>query len=196
VTMSMPTEDRYTATKTQLLASIAFCMGGRAAEDVVFQQFSTGASDDLSKATRIARDMICSYGMSEKIGPVSVEDGGAQPFLGRELGQHAKHSEQTAREIDQEVEHMLSECYRRAKGWVVERRELLDKVAEGLLERETLDDQELGILLQGGELPPLAPPVTRTATGAEIEKSEGKAGETPESDFGDKGIPEPEPMPG
>ena len=116
VTMSLPTEDRYTATKSQLLASIAFCMGGRAAEDVVFEQFSTGASDDLAKATKIAREMVCTYGMSEKIGPVAVADSSGQPFLGRALSHQPKHSEQTAREVDIEVERMLSGAYQLAKG--------------------------------------------------------------------------------
>ena len=195
VTMSLPTEDRYTATKSELLASIAFCMGGRAAEDVVFDQLSTGASDDLAKATKIAREMVCTYGMSEKIGPVAVDDSTGQPFLGRELSHQPKHSEQTAREVDIEVERMLSGAYQLAKGLVVERRDLLDRIAEGLLERETLDDKELQILVDGGELPPLAAPVPAT-TSTSPEKSDGQSESGLEPSFGDKSIPEPEPMPG
>jgi cell division protease FtsH len=194
VTMAMPAEDRYTATKEQLLASVAFCMGGRAAEDVVFEQFSTGASDDLVKATKIAREMVCSYGMSEKLGPMSVEESDHPVFLGREIGQGPQHSQQTAIVIDQEVQRILSECYEHARGRISERRDLLDKIAHGLLERETLDNLELAVLVEGGELPPLE--LTAESTESSPETSEAKTGDAPEPRFGDKTIPEPEPMPG
>ena len=194
VTMSLPTEDRYTATKEQLLARVAFCMGGRAAEEVVFNQMSTGASDDLAKATQIAREMVCSYGMSERLGPMSIQESDHPVFLGRELGQPLKHSARTAIAIDEEVQRILGESYERAVGWMNERRDALDKIAEGLLERETLDDRELKILLEGRVLPPPVPAVRATA--GLSEQGEGEAAGKVEDRFGDDTIPEPEPAPG
>ena len=192
VTMSMPEEDRYTATKKQLTARIAGMMGGRAAEDIVFQQFSTGASNDLQQATQIARNMVCRYGMSEKIGPVSVAGDDGQPFLGRELAHSKEHSEDTAREIDEEIERILSEGYERAKYLLTERHDTLNRIAESLLERETLDDEELQVLLDGGELAPV-PETDQGDSGApesaEASESGGKRG------FGDDPLPDPEPMP-
>ena len=192
VTMSLPSEDRYTATKKQLTARIAGMMGGRAAEDIVFQQFSTGASNDLEQATAIARSMVCRYGMSEKIGPVTVGGDDGQPFLGLEMSHTKGHSEATAREIDQEIERFLSEGYERARQWLVGRRDALNRIAESLLERETLDDQELQTLLDGGELAAVPPAVQGDSTPApvaEAEESEGKRG------FGEDPLPDPEPMP-
>ena len=194
VTLSIPTEDRYTATGAQLMASIAFCMGGRAAEELVFGQLSTGASDDLRKATKIARDMVCCYGMSERLGPMSIEASDHQVFLGRELGQGSQHSEGTAQAIDQEVQRILQTAYDRALNFVTERRDALDKIAAGLLERETLDDRELNILLEGGELPRLEEDVPPAPPEASDDAQE-KAKETREPRFGDKGNPLPEPLP-
>jgi cell division protease FtsH len=170
-------------------------MGGRAAEEVVFSQFSTGASDDLSKATNIAREMVCSYGMSEKLGPISVTEADHPIFLGRELSQGPKHSQQTATAIDEEIQAILTMQYERAKSRLVERRDVLDRFAENLLERETLDDRELKILLEGGELPAPEPAVVDAAQSSP-ETSEEKTADAPDPRFGDKTIPEPEPAPG
>jgi cell division protease FtsH len=195
VTMTLPTEDRFLATKEQLLAMIRHAMGGRASEEIVFEQFSTGASDDLAKATKIAREMVCTYGMSEKLGPMSIEDSSPNVFLGRDLGMTPKHSAETARSIDHEVQRILTEAYERAQRWLIERRPLLDAIAQNLLERETLDDQEIAILMDGGELPPMVAPSTGTAvTPPKPKDEEAEAAQKPR--FGDKGIPEPEPVPG
>ena len=192
VTLTMPTEDRHTLTEEQLLARLTHAMGGRAAEQEVFQQLTTGAADDLKTATQIARQMVCRFGMSERLGPVAFEEDSDTVFLGRDFVAHRQYSEQKAREIDEEVARILTECYERAQRFVRERRPALDSIAAALLERETLGEAELAILLEGGALPPLPDPVLVTP-----EKSATQA----ESDrvrpaFGDKSVPDPEPMPG
>ncbi len=191
VTMSLPQEDRHSATRDELRAIVRFAMGGRAAEEIVFQQFSTGASDDLKKATQIARDMVCSYGMSEKLGPVSFADDGAAIFLGRDLGHPPKYSQSKAREIDDEVEAILSDSYASAKAYLVSRRDVLDAIAASLLERETLTDVDLKLLLEGRPLPPLVAPPTVVPT---TPRKAASRGEPAESTLGER-LPDPEPVP-
>jgi cell division protease FtsH len=189
VTQVMPTEDRHTMTRQQLLARILYAMGGRAAEDVVFGHFSTGASDDLAKATRIARDMVCRYGMSERLGPMSFGDDSSSVFLGRDLVQQREYSEEKAREIDAEVSEILQSCYERARRHVSERRDALERIAVALLERETLGEQELALLLEGRELPPLPLPEPKPV--APVRKTPGRVA----APFGEDRIPDPEPLP-
>src|SRR5262245_7075154 len=158
VTMTLPTEDKYCVSKNELLAMIARLMGGRAAEDLVFEHFSTGAANDLEKATKIARDMVCSYGMSDKLGPVTLSDDHNPVFIGREFSAAPKHSQDKAREIDDEVHNILTERYARAKQILIDRRDALDRIAHALLERETLEESDLRLLLEGRELPALPEP--------------------------------------
>ena len=195
VTQTLPTEDRYTLSRDHLLARLAHAMGGRAAEEVVFDQLTTGAADDLKKATQIARQMVCRFGMSDRLGPVSFDEESNQVFLGRDFANQRHYSEQKAREIDEEVASILNSSYERAKRFVRERRETLDAIAAALLERETLGQTELKILLEGGELPPLpepmpAKPETKQDTDTDTEP------ERVRPPFGDKAVPDPEPMPG
>jgi cell division protease FtsH len=191
VTQVMPTEDRHTMTKQQLIARLLYAMGGRAAEDVVFGQLSTGASDDLRKATQMARDMVCRYGMSERLGPMSFGDDSNSVFLGRDLVQHREYSEEKAREIDAEVADMLRAAYDRARGHLEQRRDALERIALSLLERETLGEGELLLLVEGRELPPLPLPEVKEAKPAPSpRKSPGRV-----AAFGDERIPDPEPMP-
>jgi cell division protease FtsH len=191
VTQIMPVEDRYSATREQLVAQILYMMGGRAAEDLVYGHFSTGASDDLSKATKLAREMVCTYGMSDKLGPVSYASDGGSVFLGRDLMQQREYSEEKAHEIDQEVSGMLSSYYERAKRLLEENREALDGIAQALLERETLGDEELQAILAGRELPPLVIAEPRP----ESDSSSPDEADASQQAFG-KTIPDPEPMPG
>jgi cell division protease FtsH len=191
VTQTLPTEDRHTVSRDQLLARLTSTMGGRAAEEVVFKQFTTGAADDLQKATQIARQMVCRFGMSESLGPVAFGNESEQVFLGRDFFQHREYSEQKAQEIDAEVARILTSCYDRARGWIEERREALDRIAAALLERETLGEAELRILLEGGVLPPLPEPSSQPAKPRRAVEREQVA-----SPFGKKGVPDPEPMPG
>ena len=155
----MPEEDRYTLTREQILARIKHAMGGRAAEEVVFGHFSTGAANDLKQATDSARRMVCSYGMSERIGPVSLADDEADVFLGRDFVTRKDYSEKKMQEIDEEIARILRTLYDEAKQMLAENRGALDRISESLLERETLEGAELKLLIEGRTLPPLPSPV-------------------------------------
>ena len=193
VTMTMPDEDRFNLTKEQMVAQIKHAMGGRAAEKLVLEYISTGASNDLKQATEMARNMVCLYGMNERIGPVSFGDGDHDVFLGRDFVQRSTYSAHTARLIDEEVTKMLTELYDEAYQILSDNRETLDRIAEALLERETLDRSELDQLLQGKPLPPLPLPVVDRSAAASAKT--GPNAEKPAGFSGDP-IPDPEPLPG
>jgi len=191
VTMTMPEEDRYSMTREQILAAIKHAMGGRAAEEIVFGQLSTGAANDLRQATDHARRMVCQFGMSDKIGPISLGDDGADVFLGRDFVMRKEYSEKKAEEIDQEVTAILSRMYDEAKQVLAEHRELLDRVSEALLERETLEGAELLLLVKGQPLPPLrVPALSKPGPPPERVKAE------PSKAFPGEKLPDPEPVPG
>jgi cell division protease FtsH len=166
LTQTLPEEDRHGYTRDQMVAIIKYAMGGRAAEEVVFNHFSTGASDDLRRCTRLARDMICHYGMSDAIGPVSFDEENGDVFLGRDYMTRKNYSEKTAELIDDEVKRLLTTLYDEAKGILAANREKLDRIADALLERETLEHGDLMKLLAGETLPPLPPPTASAPTGA------------------------------
>jgi len=166
-------------------------MGGRAAEEIVFGQLSTGAANDLRQATDHARRMVCQFGMSDKIGPISLGDDGADVFLGRDFVMRKEYSEKKAEEIDQEVTAILSRMYDEAKQVLAEHRELLDRVSEALLERETLEGAELLLLVKGQPLPPLrVPALSKPGPPPERVKAE------PSKAFPGEKLPDPEPVPG
>jgi cell division protease FtsH len=191
LTQTMPEEDRYNLTKEQILAQITHAMGGRAAEKLVLDYFSTGAANDLKQATYLARQMICNFGMNEKIGPVSLADDDHDVFLGRDFLQRREYSEKKAQEIDEEVARILKERYEEARVLLSDNRDLLDRITDALLERETLDGEELKLLMQGKTLPPLPSPVI-----PEQSPPPEQAEREPKESFpGDK-LPEPEPIPG
>ncbi len=195
VTQTLPPEDRYNLTRDQILAMIKHAMGGRAAEELVFGHLSTGASNDLKQATRLAHQMVCSYGMSEKLGPVSYGDDDHDVFLGRDFVSRKDYSEKKAEQIDEEVSATLNSLYQEARELLAERREVLDRIAAALLERETLDTADLKMLLAGEVLPPLAissSPKTDEAS----EKSQRDSRSEPRTPFSGKKLPDPEPMPG
>jgi len=153
--MFLPTEDRHLMTRQQTLARIAMSLGGRVAEEVVFGEITTGAQDDIKRATRVARAMVCELGMSSKLGPVAYGENEESVFLGREMSSRREdYSEDTAREIDQEVRAIVEGQYRVAKTVLDENRDALDRLAQALLERETLDAEEIEATLAGRELPP------------------------------------------
>jgi cell division protease FtsH len=191
VTWTLPSEDRYNLTRKQILAMIRHAMGGRAAEEIVFGHLSTGASDDLRKATDLARQMVCKYGMSERLGPVSYGDEGQDVFLGRDFVMRKDYSEEKAREIDQEVERLLHSLYAEAKQILETNRAMLDRVTEALLERETLEAVDLRRLLAGEELPPLPPPPVTAGAETPTRRRPERAKPFP----GEK-LPDPEPIPG
>ncbi|MBN1612245.1 MAG: ATP-dependent zinc metalloprotease FtsH [Polyangiaceae bacterium] len=154
VTMFLPTEDRHLMSRGQTLARIAMALGGRVAEEEVFGEMTTGAQDDIKRATHLARAMVCELGMSDKLGPVAYGDREENVFLGREMAaHHDDYSEETAREIDEEVHRIVDEQYRVAQKIIRASRDKLDRLAEALLERETLDSEEIEAALEGRELP-------------------------------------------
>jgi cell division protease FtsH len=189
----MPEEDRYNLTREQIMAHIRHAMGGRAAEDLVFGQLSTGAANDLKQATEQARRMVCQYGMSERIGPVSLGDDGGDVFLGRDFMARKEYSEKKAQEVDEEITTILRETYQDAKQLLADHRELLDRVSLALLERETLDAAELHLLIEGRALPPLRAPIAPRRS--RQDKPPERAEREPSKIAGKK-LPDPEPVPG
>jgi cell division protease FtsH len=190
LTQTLPDEDRYSLNRDQMLDMIKHAMGGRAAEELVFNQLSTGAENDLRQATDMARRMVCKYGMSDRIGPVTFGDEDHDVFLGRDLMTRKDFSEKKAEEIDDEVSLMLRGLYDDAKKLLADNRETLERVTEALLERETLDSKDMKALVAGEPLPARPPePVAGSPTRPteEVEPSQ----EFP----GDK-VPDPEPIPG
>ncbi|MEO8903509.1 MAG: ATP-dependent zinc metalloprotease FtsH [Polyangiaceae bacterium] len=154
VTMFLPVEDRHLMTRGQMLARISMALGGRVAEEVIFGEITTGASDDIKRATRLAHSMVCELGMTDKLGPIAYGENEENVFLGREMtSRRADYAEDTAREIDEEVRRIVEEQYQVAKKVVVENREAIDRLAMALLERETLDSEEISAALDGRELP-------------------------------------------
>ena len=158
VTMYLPEKDRLSATKEYLLGNIAMSMGGRIAEQVFIGSITTGAANDIEKATEIARSMVCEYGMSE-LGPLTFGKKEEQIFLGREISQHRDYSEDTAIKIDQEVRRIIAEQYARAEKIINENKDAMVRLAEALLEYETLDSVQIrrviaGLPLEGTEKPP------------------------------------------
>ena len=193
VTMTMPEEDRHVMSREELVARMDHAMGGRAAEELVFGLVSTGASNDLQQSTKLARDMVCNYGMSEELGPVHLGGESETVFLGRELTQGRNYGPEVARSIDQEVSRLLTESYERALGLLEEHREILDHIAEALLERETLNESDLATLREGGELPPLTSPEAASSSDGPLDASKQPKGASPGTAFGDDSIPDPLP---
>ncbi|MBI4208670.1 MAG: ATP-dependent zinc metalloprotease FtsH [Deltaproteobacteria bacterium] len=151
VTQQLPEEDRYTMTEEAARNSIAVLMGGRAAEEVVFSTRTTGAGNDIEKATELARKMVCEWGMSPAIGPLAFGKKEEAIFLGKELSTHKDYSESTAQQIDHEIRRIVHEEYERAKKTIQDFRKALDKLAEVLLEREVIEGSEIDqILRQAG----------------------------------------------
>jgi len=148
VTMLLPEEDRHSHNRRALLGQIAMTMGGRAAEQLVFNRFTTGASDDLKKATELARKMVCQWGMSEKLGPLTYAEDSAHVFLGRDLQQHKEFSNESMRMIDEEVLEILNSSYERAKTILNTYRKALESLAKTLLEKETIDGESVLQVIQ------------------------------------------------
>jgi cell division protease FtsH len=146
-TVMLPTEDRHLHTRSQLEDVLAMTLGGRSAEEVVFGEITTGAVDDIQRATRIARSMVVEYGMSEKLGPQRFARADGEPFLGREHTRSDDHSDELAARIDEEIARMLDGAHSRARRILEEHRAVLDRLAAALLERETLAEEDLDELL-------------------------------------------------
>jgi cell division protease FtsH len=157
VTMQLPIDDKHNYTKDYLETEIAIMMGGRIAEEMFLNQMSTGAGNDIERATELARKMVCEFGMSE-LGPLTFGKKEEQIFLGREIAQHRDYSEATAIKIDEEVRRMIGKGYNQAKSIISESTDAMVRIASALLEREVLDANEIRLLIEGRELPKVVPP--------------------------------------
>lgn len=150
--LMLPKEEKYTATKTELLEQIMGLLGGRVAEEIVFGEITTGAHNDFSKATKIARSMVTEYGMSS-LGPVQLETPEGSSFLGRDYNKNRNFSDQVALEIDNEVRNIINDCYANAKKLIEKNRDLLDLIASSLIEHETLTKEQIDYLAENGKMP-------------------------------------------
>ena len=150
--LMLPKEEKYTATKTELLEQIMGLLGGRVAEEVVFGEITTGAHNDFSKATKIARSMVTEYGMSS-LGPVQLETPEGSSFLGRDYNKNRNFSDQVALEIDNEVRKIINDCYSKAKKIIEKNRDLLDLIASNLIEHETLTKEQIDYIAENGKMP-------------------------------------------
>jgi cell division protease FtsH len=149
LTISLPTEDRYLTTRTALMHQMGMTLGGRAAEEIVFHEVTTGAANDLEKVTQTAKSMIMRFGMSEKLGPRVLGRAHDMPFLGRDYGQEADYSEEIAREIDDEIRRVIEEGHELALAVLREHMEELHRISQILIERETIDSDQFERLLAG-----------------------------------------------
>src|SRR3989440_2298293 len=148
-TISLPREDRYLTTKSNLMDRLAMTLGGRTAEELVFHEVTTGAADDLEKVTQIAKQMIMRYGMSDKLGPRVLGRNHDMPFLGREMGAEPDYSEEIAREIDDEIRRVIEEAHDLAVTVLKEHMGELHRISGILIERETIDKDQFERLLAG-----------------------------------------------
>jgi cell division protease FtsH len=188
VTMQLPTDDKHTVTKDYLETQLAILMGGRCAEEIYLKQMTTGAGNDIERASELARKMVCEYGMS-RMGPLTFGKKEEQIFLGREIAQHRDFSEETARQIDSEVRSLVDSGYQSAYSILEHNQPIMHRLATALLERETIDANEIRMLIEGRELPPLNPPSNGSASGdPEVKVLKPEPGRAP-------GFPEGSPSP-
>ena len=147
-TLSLPTEDRFLVTRSEMVDDLAMFLGGRVAEELVFEDPTTGAQDDIDRATKMARQMVTQYGMSDKLGPMAFGHQQDNPFLGRDYSSAPDYSDDVAYDIDQEVRRLIDDAYREAREICVQYRKVLDAIVVGLLEKETVEKDELAVLLK------------------------------------------------
>jgi cell division protease FtsH len=155
VTMQLPTEDRHLHSKKYWLNQIKILFGGYLAEKLKFNDLTTGSGNDLERASAIARKMVCEWGMSEKLGPITYGKSNEQIFLGREISQHRDYSESTAQVIDEEVNRIMDECIKDSQKKLKDNMEKFENIATNLIERETLDAEEIKLIMDNEPLPPL-----------------------------------------
>ncbi|MGH9534989.1 MAG: ATP-dependent zinc metalloprotease FtsH [Terriglobales bacterium] len=182
VTMQLPTDDKHTYTRDYLESRLAVMMGGRVAEELYMHHMTTGAGNDIEQATDMARKMVCEWGMSD-LGPLTFGKKEEQIFLGREIAQHRDFSEDTAIRIDQEVRRLVMDGYQKARTILGEHAQTLQRLAEALLERESLDANEIKLIMADKPLPPLPAPVTAgnepPASGKPQEAARAEPGRAP-----------------
>ena len=154
VTQQLPIDERHTYSKDYLKDNITILMGGRVAEELVRGELTTGAGNDIERATYIARKMVCEWGMSDKLGPVTFGQKQEAIFLGREFARHQDYSESTARDIDNEIKGIVVSCYDRARTLLKTNIHVLHKVAKTLLEKEVVDGPEIKKIIEELVVPP------------------------------------------
>ena len=193
LTASLPQEDRHSYTKEWLEGQLCMLFGGRVAEEMIFgpEKITTGAGNDIERATAMARQMVTRFGMSDVIGLMAIGQADQEVFLGRELVQRREISEHTAQQVDQEIKRVLDEAEERARSIVTEHKDLLERIAQALLDRETLDSVEISLLDTGEELPPPANGGEEVDDGSEEADGDppGDRGEL-EADEADAGLDE------
>ncbi|HSK93946.1 MAG TPA: ATP-dependent zinc metalloprotease FtsH [Candidatus Angelobacter sp.] len=195
-TMSLPSEDRYLHSKTEFEDKIAGMLGGNVAETLVFGDTTTGSSNDIEKATNLARAMVTQYGMSEKLGPLAFGKKEEMVFLGREISEQRNYSDEVAAKIDSEVRRIIDEAFARATEALTTHREVLDRLAALLVEKETIESEEFESLFEG-VLPPRSggPTPKRTGVVPATEGVEGDVETDPDEDGGKRRRPGPAPQP-
>ena len=193
ITASLPEEDRHSYTKEWLEGQLTMLYGGRVAEEMIFglERVTTGAGNDIERATAIARRMVTRFGMSEKVGLMAVGEADHEVFLGRELSQRREVSEHTSQLVDQEIKRFLDEAHDNARTVIEQHRALLERIAQALLDRETLDRAEIDLIGQGRELTPLEP-IAPEPLGAAPELPRVRPTGEAKAPFG----PFPDPIPG
>ena len=152
VTQMLPEEDSLNLSLSKAKKTIAFLFGGRVAEELIFKDYTTGAGNDIERATDLARKMVCEWGMSEKIGPLALEKSSGPVFLGMQSQPKKEYSEAKAKEVDEEIKRIIDEGYQMATEILKNNMEALTRLSEALLEHETIDSEEVGMLVQGSTL--------------------------------------------
>jgi cell division protease FtsH len=192
VTQQLPVDDRHNYSKKFLLKTLAVLLGGRAAEELVFDQLTTGAGNDIEKATDMARKMVCQWGMSEKLGPLALGDNDDSIFLGREIQHHKNFSEETAKAIDAEIKEIVVTAHGTARKLLEDNSDTLHRIADALLERETISGDDIDKIMNGEDLPPMPDTVKGDKGGIRSYKEAKQAAESrsaqPEDDGPDFAI--------
>ncbi len=189
-TLQLPEEDRFLISRNELIDRICVLLGGRVAEEITQGDITTGAQNDLERATQLARQMVTEFGMSEKLGPMTLGRKQHEVFLGRDIVDDRNYSDEVAFTIDQEMRAIIDNCHTKVKTLLSENYEMLNKVTRSLLEREILEGEELDILIAGEELPPLAAKIKPETTAVESEPPQAESERTLPQD---EGRAEPEP---
>jgi cell division protease FtsH len=171
LTMSLPLEDKHNHYRKAALDQITMAMGGRIAEELIFDEMSSGAASDIEHATNLARAMVCRWGMSQKLGPLAFGNREGEVFLGRDFAVRPDYSEDTARQIDNEVREIIMSCYDKGKRLLMENLDTLKRIGDALLEYETLDAEDVNVLIEGRSLTRERPPPRITAP-PKLEKKE------------------------
>jgi cell division protease FtsH len=190
VTMQLPLDDRHNYSRDYLEKTLTVLLGGRIAEELVLNQMTTGAGNDIERGTKMARKMVCEWGMSESLGPLAVGENDEQVFLGRELGHQKNYSEETSRLVDSEVKRIIQEAYDRGRRLLEDNVDVLHSIAKALLDHETLTNAEVDLIMRGEELPP--PPNGAAAKGTKEDSGSGGESGGKEADAKDTGEEVPE----